>query len=127
MSCPTSSLPGDIRDLLVTFCLWEAFKGFDGHAEPSYALPVVKPCYREAHSMLQTGLEVARNAEITTSDPDWDLYFEGDDPDALSFTLYDRFTPHGVGALDAFTLQPTSINTILGPFGPDPWLVVVSF
>lgn len=113
---------------MVTTCIWEAFQGFDGYAQPSYAAPVTKECFREAHTMLQTGLEVTRLAEITTSDPDFDLFFDGDDPDTQIFTLYDRFHTGGVG-IDSSgdTLQPSAISTVLGPWGSSPWLVVVSF
>lgn len=128
MSQPANALPKDIANLMVTTCSWEAFQGFDGHAQPTYAAPVTKTCYREAHSMLQTGLEVNRQAELTTSDPDWDLYFDGDDADARGFTLYDRFTAGGTGQdSSGDVLQPSAINTVLGPWGTDPWLVVVSF
>lgn len=132
MSAPAYNLPPEIGELMVTTCVWEKFQGFDGHAEPSYAAGKTKKCYREAHSMLQTGLEANRLAEITTSDPDWDLYFDAGDSDVQSFSLYDRFTPAGIGSSDASTtntetLQPTAINTVLGPYGAEPWMVVVAF
>lgn len=134
MSAPTRSLPGDIFGLLLTTCGWEKFTRFDGHGEPSYASLKTKICYREAHSMLQTGYEVNRQAELSTSDPDFDLYFDGDDPDPKSFSTWDRFTysPGAIGSqspdvVNSVTAQPTSINTVLGPWGAEPWLVVVSF
>jgi hypothetical protein len=132
MSQPPSSLPRDVFELLVTTCGWEKFEGFDGHAEPSYAALVTKTCYRESHSMLQTGLEAKRVAEITASDPDYDLYFDADDADVRGFSLWDRFTPYGVGTTDAdnpdsLALQATSIATVLGPWGSTPWLVAVAF
>lgn len=125
---PWPSTPPEIAELLVSTCGWEQWLGFDGHAEPQYAPRITLKCFQEAHSMLQTGLEANRQAEITASDPDFDLYFAGDDPSAQKFQLYDRFICGGVADSPLFTLQPTSINTVFGPFdNKNPWLIVVAF
>lgn len=125
---PWPSTPPEIAELMVSTCGWEKFLGFDGHAEPSYAPRITLKCYQEAHSMLQTGLEAKRVADLTTSDPDFDLIFAGDDPNALQFNLYDRFIAGGVADNPLYTLQPDSINTVFGPFdNTHPWLIVVAF
>lgn len=129
MSAPTSSLPVEIKELMTVTVTWESFLGFDGHAEPSYAAPVTLSCWQEAHSLMQTGLEAVRQADLTVSDPDWDLFFSGDDPNAQQIKLYDRFTPGGFASSTAMTLQATSVNTIYGPpfDNSNPWLIVVAF
>lgn len=132
MSQPPTSLPRDVFELMVTTCGWEKFQGFDGHAEPTYAALVTKTCFRESHSLLMTGESAHRKAETSTLYPDWDILFDADDPDARSFSLWDRFTPGGVASTDAnnptsISLQPAFIATILGPWGTTPWLVAVAF
>ena len=83
--------------------------------------------------MLQTGLEGTRQAEQSWSDPDFDLYFSGDDVDAQGFSLWDKFAFGGVGendvdVTDTITQQPSAINTVYGPFdNRNPWLIVASF
>lgn len=132
MSQPSTSLPRDVFELMVTTCGWEKFQGFDGHAEPSYAPLVTKTCFRESHSLLMTGITAQRQAEISDLYPDWDILFDADDSDARSFSLWDRFTPGGVGQTDAnnstpISLQPKFISTVLGPWGLTPWLIAVAF
>lgn len=107
--------------------IWEAFLGFDGHAEPIYGPPIELMCYRESHGLSQGGIEVLRNADATVADPDFDLFFSGDDPYARQFKLYDRITTGGIGD-QSFTIQPASINTIVGPpfDNRNPWLIVVA-
>src|SRR5260221_12693282 len=105
------SCPPEIKQLMTVLVLWESFQGFDGHAEPSYAPGIELNCWQEAHSLMQTGLEAVRQADMTVSDPDWDLFFSGDDPNARKIKLYDRFTPGGVASDTAMTLQATSVNT----------------
>lgn len=131
---PWPSTPPEIAELLITTCGWEKFLGFDGHAEPSYAPRLSLQCFQEAHSMLQTGLEGTRQAEQTWSDPDFDLYFAGDNKDAQTFSLYDRFAfTNAIGEdaadlVNTITQQPSAVNTIFGPFdNKNPWLIVVSF
>lgn len=123
---PIPSCPPEIRALMLFLVTWEPFTGFDGHADPAYGLPQQVNCYKEAHGMMQGGLEVTRKADETTADPDWDLFFSGDNPQAQSFTLYDRFTVPVVGG--GYTTQPSSINTINGPNfdNRNPWLIVVA-
>lgn len=107
--------------------LWEAFLGFDGHAEPIYAPGIELMCYREGHGMMQGGIEVLRTADQTVADPDYDLFFSGDDPNARQIKLYDRLSVGGV-ADQSFTIQPQSVNTIIGPpfDNRNPWLIVVA-
>lgn len=122
------SCPPEIRQLMYTPVTWEKFLGFDGHAEPLYAPGVELLCYREAHGLLSGGENVFRDPDHTTSDPQWDLFFSGDDPSAREFSLYDRFTPGGQGSSSAITEQVEIINTGVGPpfDNRNPWLIIVS-
>jgi hypothetical protein len=126
---PYPSTPPEISEMMKTTCTWEQFIGFDGHGEPSYEPGLELKCHQEAHSLMQTGLSGHRQAELTTAYPDFELYFAGDDLNAQSFSLYDRFTPHGVATSSSIRLQPNNINTVYGPpyDNTNPWLIIVSF
>ena len=128
MSAPSVSCPPEIKELMTVPVTWEKFLGFDGKADPSYAAPVTLYCYKESHGLMQGGLEAIRKADETTADPDWDLFFSGDDVSPESFSLYDRFTVHVAVGDTGFTTQPASINTIVGPNfdNTNPWLICVS-
>lgn len=124
------SLPPEIRSLMTQEVVWEAFQGFDGHAEPSYAPARSLTCWQEAHGVSggAGGMEVFRRADGTTVEPRWDLYFNGDDRDARTIQLYDRFTPGGVTTDDAQRLQCVMVNTLYGPNfdNQNPWLILVT-
>jgi hypothetical protein len=107
---------------------WESWQGFDGHGEPIYAPAQILRCYREAHGMMQGGVEAIRKADETTGDPDFDLFFSGDDCKAEQFTLWDRLTMINAVGDEGFSEQPTSINTLIGPpfDNANPWLIVVA-
>ena len=125
---PVPSCPPEIKAMMTVSVLWEQFIGFDGHAEPSYAPGIELKCFREAHSLIQTGNEALRTATNTTATPDYDLYFACDNSYAQEFSLYDRFTVGGVGVDDAVTQQPFAINTVVGPPFDNryPWMIVVA-
>jgi hypothetical protein len=126
---PIPSCPPAISRMMTARVKWESFQGFDGHGEPTYAPAQILSCYREAHGMMQGGLEAIRKADETTADPDWDLFFSGDDVKAEQFTLWDRLTQiNAVGDPVGFPEQPSSINTLIGPpfDNANPWLIVVS-
>ena len=130
MTNPSSfSTPPEIGELLVTSCTWQKWLGWDGHGEAQYDTAVTLKCFQEAHSMLQTGLEAHRVAEMTFTNLNFDLYFSGDDVNAEQFSLYDKFTLQGVGNSSQIIQQPVSINTVYGPpyDNQNPWLIVVSF
>lgn len=127
---PTLSLPRDVFELMTVEVIWEAFQGFDGHVEPSYAAPVSLICWQEAHGVSggAGGMEVFRHADGTVVEPRWDLYFDGDNSDVRSFQLYDRFTPSGVTSDSEQRLQAVMVNTLYGPNfdNTNPWLVLVT-
>ena len=129
MSAPPASCPVQIAELLTTTVFWESFLGFDGHAEPRYAVGATLSCWQEeGHGFAQRGVHAVRNATDTTSKPDWDLYFSGDDANARTIKLYDRFTMQGVGATN-LPLQAFAIDTVYGPpfDNVHPWLIIVTF
>lgn len=126
---PTLSLPRDIFELLSTTVSWERFLGFDGHAEPSYAAPVVLTCWMEPHATAGTaGAEAYRRADGTVVEPVYDLYFDGDDINAQLIELYDRFLVSAVALDSAQKLQATRVETRLGPNfdNTNPWLICVT-
>lgn len=129
MSQPSASCPVEVAELMHLTVFWESFLGFDGHAEPSYATGITLDCWQEeGHGFAQRGVHAVRNATDTTSKPDFDLYFSGDDANARQIKLYDRFTPDGVGA-ENMPLQPFAIDTVNGPNfdSVHPWLIIVTF
>lgn len=125
---PSLSLPRDIWELMTIDITWEAFQGFDGHAEPSYAAPVTLQCWQESHGLVGGGLEVFRAADGTTVEPQWDLYFDGDQTNVQDIQLYDRFTPVGVATVGNQSLQAVRVSTWYGPNwdNTNPWLVLVT-
>lgn len=125
---PTLSLPRDIWELMTTTVVWEAFLGFDGHAEPSYASPIYVTCWQESHGLTGGGLEVYRRADGTVVEPQWDLLFDGDDANVQNFQLYDRFLPGGIGTDPAQKLQAVRLATFLGPNfdNTNPWIVLIT-
>lgn len=125
---PIPSCPPEISEMMTLTVFWESFLGFDGHAEPIYAPGIDLDCWRESHGLMQGGIEALRVADHTTADPDWDLFFSGDDPNARKIKLYDRLTIGGVADDVGLTLQPSSVNTISGPpfDNQNPWLIVVA-
>jgi len=123
------SLPLDVKELMTVPIIWEAFQGFDEFAQPvAYAAPVTLYCWQEPHGLTSAGLEAHRRNDETVVEPVWDIYFDGDDPTARSFTLYDRFQPNGVYSSTAQRLQAVKIETFYGPNfdNVNPWLIVVS-
>lgn len=125
---PSFSLPRDIWELLTVEVTWEAFQGFDGHAEPSYASPVTLQCWQESHGLVGGGLEVFRSADGTVVEPQWDLYFDGDQTNVQDIQLYDRFTPGGVATVGDQSLQAVRVSTWYGPNwdNTNPWLILVT-
>lgn len=125
---PSLSLPREIWELMTIQVTWESFLGFDGHAEPSYAAPVQLTCWQEAHGLTGGGLEAFRLADGTTVEPQWDLYFDGDQTNVQDIQLYDRFTPVGVGSDSTQRLQAVRVNTFYGPNwdNTNPWLIQVT-
>lgn len=122
------SCPPQIRKLMKETVIWESFRGFDGHGEPSYNPPKVLKCRQEAYSVVSKGLTAIRRPDGTTIEPQWHMYFSGDDPDARKIQMYDRFTTTAVGEGPEQKLQAIQINTLYGPNWDDrhPWLVEVA-
>lgn len=122
------SLPPEIKELMTVPVMWEAFQGFDGHAEPSYAPAIQLFCWEEAAGSMVKGLEVYRRSDGTVVEPVMELYFNGDDPRARKMKLYDRFLPTGVGIDVNQKLQAVRVLTQFGPNFDNrhPWLVVVT-
>lgn len=128
MSGQLVSLPDEIKELMTNQILWESFQGFDGYGQPEYAAGVELTCWIEPQGVgVNTGQTAERKPQETVTDPDFSLYFDGDDPNVRSIRLWDRFTPGGVGS-EARTIQATAVETLYGPpfDNLNPWLVVVS-
>ena len=125
---PPASLPLEIRELMTARVGWEHWLGFDGHAEPTYAPLIPVSCWQEEYSVSQGGMVAMRRADGTVVEPQWHLYFSGDDPNALLFTLYDRFTTSAIGDGPEQVLQPVRVNTVFGPpfDNRHPWLIEVA-
>lgn len=128
MSGPPASLPADIAALMSTTVVWERFTGRDGAGQPTYAPPVTLKCWQEEYSVMTGGLSVTRRADGAVVEPQWHLYFSGDDPNARKIGVYDRFTTTAVGQDTTQKLQPLRVNTMLGPNfdNKNPWMIEVA-
>ena len=124
---PIPSCPPEIAALMTVTVLWETFRGFDGHAEPSYGPAIELSCWQEPHGLTSGGGAALRLADGTTVEPQVELFFSGDDPNALRIQLYDRFTPTGVAIVDQ-SLQAVRVTTLYGPpfDNQNPWLIQVT-
>ncbi len=133
MSAPPTSLPAEIAELIWnTVVTWEQTTGVDGYGQQTYAAGKVIPCWVEGAGFNETGVGTTRfegNAtlEQTVRDPEVVLYFDGDNADARSFLLTDRFTINIPSTQGQVSLQPTAINTFYGPNFSNqyPWLIAV--
>lgn len=115
---------------MTTTVAWEAVlaDGPDGYGQWAYAAPVDLTCWTEPHGIgVNSGQTAVRKPDGTVVDPDWDYYFDGDDPLARQIKLWDRFTPGGIGN-EGKKLQALVVETMYGPpfDNTNPWLVVVS-
>lgn len=123
------SLPPEILALMSVTVTWEKFQGFDEYAQPdAYAPAVDLTCWIEPHlASTATGETAVRNREGTIIDPDFDLYFDGDDAQARQIRLWDRFTVGGVGS-EGRQLQALAVTPMYGPpfDNRNPWLIVVT-
>jgi len=122
---PIPSLPVEIRELMTVEVTWEKSLGKDGYGQHIYDNPVTLKCWWEAHST--GGVEARRDERGTMIEPQYDLYFTGDDPRVRGMAVADRFT---VPAIDASNrpLQAIRVATFAGPpfDNSNPWMVVVS-
>jgi hypothetical protein len=125
---PIPSTPPEILELMTKKVGWESFLGFDGHAEPSYAPLLMVVCWQEEYSVMSGGMTVFRRADGSVVEPQWHLYFAGDDPNARKMQLYDRFTTFAVGDSPEQVLQAVRINTMYGPpfDNKNPWAIEVA-
>ena len=120
--------------MTVTTCLWEKALTTDINGQWSYAAPVEIPCWMEGEGYGSNAGETISRASNTTNilqqtrRPEVDMYFNGADARAQSFTMNDRFTP-GTTAGAGVRLQPTAIETFNGPpfDNQTPWLIAVGF
>ena len=135
MTSPTTSLPFAIRELMTNVTVeWEQAGATDDFGQPSYAAPVEINCWMEPEGIgVNAGMTDSRanfNQTILqqTRRPELDMYFDGDDPDAQSFKMTDRFTPPTTAGT-GIALMPTIIETLYGPNfdNVNPWTVRVGF
>jgi hypothetical protein len=123
------SLPPEIKELMTVTVTWEKFQGFDEYAQPKAYGPAVElRCWIEPHlSTTASGETVTRTRDGTVVDPDFDLYFDGDDTQAQQIRLWDRFTVGGVGS-EGRQLQALAVSPMYGPpfDNRNPWLIVVA-
>lgn len=127
MSGPPTSLPPQLAELMTVEVTWEASTGQDGYAKVSYAAPVTLTGWVEPYG-IAGGVEAIRRQDGTMVEPQYELYFDGDDARARGFTILDRFTlPETVDA-QLRPLQAVRISTLAGPpfDNTDPWLVTVT-
>lgn len=127
MSGPPTSLPPQLAELMTVDVTWEAAGSQDGYGQPSYAAPVTLVGWVEPYG-LAGGVEATRRQDGTIVEPQYELYFTGDDARARAFTILDRFTlPVTVDAQQR-PLQPVRIGTLAAPpfDRVNPWLVTVT-
>lgn len=124
---PIPSLPAEIKELMTLAVVWEKFEGFDGHAEPAYANPVELACWLEPHGTDTVGVRVYRRQDGTTVEPQYTMYFTGDNPQVRGMSVYDRFTIPSIDAEDK-PLEALNVSTFGGPpfDNRNPWLVAVT-
>lgn len=127
MSGPPTSLPPLLRELMTVDVIWEHATGQDGYAQISYDAPVTLSGWVEPYG-LAGGVEARRTGQGTAVEPQYELYFSGDDVTSREMSLDDRFTlPDTVDAA-ARPLQPVRISTLDGPpfDNTHPWLVTLT-
>ncbi len=127
MSGPSLSTPPEVAELMTATVSWEHATGRDGAGQPTYASPVTLSCWQEEASQGSGGMVITRRADGTLVEPQWHLYFSGDDANARLIGLYDRFTTTAVGQDASQKLQPLRVNTRRGPDfdNAHPWLIEV--
>jgi hypothetical protein len=128
MSGPPTSLPAQIAELRTVDVTWEAATAQDGYAQPGYAAPVTLKAWVEPFGFSVGGVEATRRPDETTVEPQYELYFRGDDVAPRSMTTLDRFTlPETVDAQQR-PLQPIRVATLAGPPFDDqtPWIIAVT-
>lgn len=125
---PVANCPPEIRALMTVSVGWESFIDFDGHGDPSYRPLIQLKCWFEEYSVSQGGMVANRRPDVTVVEPEYHMYFAGDDSRVRTFTLYDRFTTYAVGDSVLQVLQPIRINTMYGPpfDNRNPWMVEVA-
>lgn len=117
------ALDANILALMNDTVSWEAYTTQDGHGDPTYAAPKTLSCWIEEKG-LSGGVRAHRAAHADTFDPLYDVYFDANDPDVLTFDLRDRFTiTTQTGGSHAE--QPERIDTFRGPNGA-LWVTVVT-
>ena len=126
MSGPPTALPPEIAELMTVPVTWEHFEGFDGNVEPSFADPVTLMAWVEPAGQTVGGVTIERKADGNMVEPQYVLYFDGDDVTAQEMSVYDRFTLPIVGATN-MPLQPLRVGTLDGPNfdNQTPWLIEV--
>jgi hypothetical protein len=128
VSGPATALPAEIAELMTVGVTWEHAIGTDGYGQPHFAAPVTLKAWVEEHGMIQGGLDVIRKPDGTMVNPQYDLFFDGDDSRVQSFTLQDRFTLPSIVAGATLTTEPLYLSTKFGPpfDNQAPWLVQVT-
>ena len=127
MSGPPTAMPPQIAELRTVDVIWEAATGQDGYGQVGYAAPVTLQAWVEPYG-LTGGVESTRRQDGTVVEPQYELYFRGDDVSSRAISSTDRFTlPETVDAQQR-PLQPVRVSTLAGPpfDNPTPWLVTVT-
>lgn len=124
MSGPPTSLPPQLRELMTVSVVWEKAIAQDGYGQISWEAPVALVGWVEPYG-LAGGVEARRTRDGTTVEPQYELYFSGDDVSSRSMSLDDRFTLPDTVDAQARPLQPVRISTVDGPpfDNTNPWLV----
>ena len=123
---PIPSLPAEIRELMTVPVVWEKSGGVNGMGEPSFSNPVTLNAWVEPHTS-SGGVDAVRRADGVVVEPQYVLYFSGDDPRVRNMAVSDRFTVPGVDA-QGRPLEALSVGTLAGPNfdNTNPWLVSVT-
>lgn len=127
MSAPPTALPAQIAELMTVDVIWEASLGQDGYAQSAYDDPVTLKGWVEPYGSYG-GILISRTGDTTVALPSYELYFDGDDERAQSFTILDRFTLPSAVETPTRPLQPIKIGTLAPPpFDNEaPWLIQVT-
>lgn len=104
--------------------LWERFTSDNAYGDAVYAAPVSLRCLIDEVGV-HGGVQNRQHSDVTTYDPEVNLYFDGNDTNVQLFSMKDRFTITGQEGVEVLRSRPDAMGSSIGPQG-EPWLFVVS-
>lgn len=119
-----ATLDSNILSLMNQTVSWERFTSDNAYGDAQYAAPVSLKCFVEG-SYSRGGVVNKQGKDVTTYDPEMNLYFDGNDANVQLFSMKDRFTVSAQEGVEVLRGRPDSMGTSSGGQG-EPWLFVVS-